>query len=379
MALITVPKRFLPPQYFPDKAIGREISSLPVTCAYTEAGCTWNGKFHEYQQHKDNCDSIVDLPSCKIGDLRPFYSTVSFSPTRSLEIDGQCPLEPPGCHNAYDSNIDNFEPEHCEQQLKEGESSHLLMIANCSQLLGSRKIVAPQQSKAQHSMIPPLQDKVKDIVMKEVQTMQRRLFSSMIREFKAREEVRASLLSQVRELEKHIRSKNAELEDRDFRLSILESSNHDGSMIWKIPQLSQRKADAENGRCTSIFSLPFFSGRYGYKMCLRLYIMGDGIGKGTHLSLFFVVMRGEFDNILQWPFTHKVTFKLINQAGGRGIADTFQPDPMSISFRKPKSEMNIASGCPQFISYAELEGGGFIMDDTIFIKCSIDTSTIQHP
>ena len=32
---------------------------------------------------------------------------------------------------------------------------------------------------------------------------------------------------------------------------------------------------------------------------------GDGIGKGTHLSLFFVVMHGEFDNILQWPFTHK--------------------------------------------------------------------------
>ena len=31
------------------------------------------------------------------------------------------------------------------------------------------------------------------------------------------------------------------------------------------------------------------------------------------MSLFFVVMKGEFDNTLQWPFTHKVTFKLINQ------------------------------------------------------------------
>ena len=51
-------------------------------------------------------------------------------------------------------------------------------------------------------------------------------------------------------------------------------------------------------------------------MCLRIYILGDGIGKGTHMSLFFVVMKGEFDNILQWPFTHKVTFKLINQCGG---------------------------------------------------------------
>ena len=183
----------------------------------------------------------------------------------------------------------------------------------------------------------------------------------------------------VTKLEKTIKAKSAESEDRDFRLSLIENSNHDGSMIWKIPQFSQRRADAQSGKYTSIFSLPFYSGRYGYKMCLRLYIMGDGIGKGTHLSLFFVVMRGEFDNILQWPFTHKVTFKLINQAGGRDIVDTFQPDPMSSSFRKPKSDMNIASGCPRFVSHTELERGGFIVDDTVFIKCMIDTSTIHHP
>ena len=176
-----------------------------------------------------------------------------------------------------------------------------------------------------------------------------------------------------------IQSQNAKVEEQDFRLSVIENINYDGSMIWKIPQFSQRKVDAESSKCASMLSLPFYSGRYGYKMCLRLYIMGNGTGKGTHLSLFFVVMRGEFDNILQWPFTHKVTFKLINQAGGRDIIDTFQPDPMSTSFRKPKSDMNIASGYPRFVSHTELERGGFIVDDTIFIKCFVDTSTIFHP
>jgi hypothetical protein len=209
--------------------------------------------------------------------------------------------------------------------------------------------------------------------------MKKELMRSFRSELRDREEEITGLKTQVCKLEKTLRSKTAELEDRDFRLSLIENSNHDGTMIWKIPQFSQRKADAENGKYTSIFSLPFYTGRYGYKMCLRLYIMGDGIGKGTHLSLFFVVMRGEFDNILQWPFTHKVTFKLINQAGGRDIVDTFQPDPMSSSFRKPKSDMNIASGCPRFVSHTELERGGFIVDDTIFVKCSIDTSTIHHP
>lgn len=41
-------------------------------------------------------------------------------------------------------------------------------------------------------------------------------------------------------------------------------------------------------------------------MCLRLYLNGDGTGRGTHLSLFFVVMRGPNDALLRWPFNQKV-------------------------------------------------------------------------
>ena len=175
-------------------------------------------------------------------------------------------------------------------------------------------------------------------------------------------------------LEATIQSKTTENEDRDFCLSLMENSNYDGTMRWKIPQFSQRMEDARTGKYTSIFSLPFNSGRYGYKTCLRLYILGDGIGKGTHMSLFFVVMKGEFDNILQWPFTHKVTFKLINQCGGRDVVDIFQPDPLSSSFQKPKTDMNVASGCPRFISLSELMQGGFIVDDTVFIKVKVDTT-----
>ena len=189
----------------------------------------------------------------------------------------------------------------------------------------------------------------------------------------------ARLNSKVLKLEKLVQSKSSEGEDRDFRLSLIENINYDGTMIWKIPQFSQRMEDARSGKYTSIFSLPFYSGRYGYKMCLRLYILGDGIGKNTHMSLFFVVMKGEFDAILQWPFTHKVSFRLINQHHGRDIVDVFQPDPLSSSFQRPKTDMNVASGCPRFISLVELDQGGFIEDNTIFIKVKVDVSTIKHP
>ena len=181
------------------------------------------------------------------------------------------------------------------------------------------------------------------------------------------EQITESLFAQVETL-----STTRLVDSPSFRLASVESGKSCGYLVWKIEPYSEHKATA-----TSMLSAPFYSGHYGYKMCLRLCIMGDGIGKGTHLSLFFVVMRGEFDNILQWPFTHKVTFKLINQAGGSDIVDTFKPHVI-----KPSQDndcMNNASGCPCFISHSELEQGGFIVDDMIFIKCSIDTSTINHP
>ena len=225
-------------------------------------------------------------------------------------------------------------------------------------------------------------DKLEQITLmmrKEIARVQDEVEGNFKSQLKRHGEEIGALRTANAKLEKMVRAKNAEIEDRDFRLSLIENSNHDGSMIWKIPQFSQRMSDAESGKYTSIFSLPFYTGRYGFKMCLRLYILGDGIGKNSHMSLFFVIMRGEFDNILQWPFTHKVTFKLLNQTGVRDVIDTFQPDPMSSSFKKPKSDMNVASGCPRFVSHQELKSGGFIIDDTIFIKCIIDRTALKNP
>ena len=52
----------------------------------------------------------------------------------------------------------------------------------------------------------------------------------------------------------------------------------------------------------AMYHLTLLHQHHGYKLCLHLYMNGDGISKGSHLSLFFVNMRGEFDYLLQWPF-----------------------------------------------------------------------------
>ena len=110
-------------------------------------------------------------------------------------------------------------------------------------------------------------------------------------------------------------------------------------------------------------------------MRLRLYLHGDGNARRTHLSLFFVLMRGPNDAVLKFPFNHKVTFCLYDQSGGgRHIIDSFRPDARSNSFQRPRSDMNIASGIPKFcaLSVVEGEGNGYVRDDAMFIKVLVD-------
>ena len=110
-------------------------------------------------------------------------------------------------------------------------------------------------------------------------------------------------------------------------------------------------------------------------MRARLYLHGDGNARKSHMSLFFVLMRSEYDAILKYPFHYKVTFCLYDQSGSqKHIIDSFRPDVKSNSFQRPRSEMNIASGIPKFVPLSTIQepGNPYVRDDTMFIKIMVD-------
>ena len=167
--------------------------------------------------------------------------------------------------------------------------------------------------------------------------------------------------------------------DQELRLQLLERATYNGILIWKIDNFSRRRQEAVDGKTLSLYSTPFYTSRPGYKMFARVYLNGDGLGKETHLSFFFVVMRGPFDALLTWPFKQKVTLSLINQSGKKHVTGSFRPDPQSSSFQRPgRKEMNVASGCPMFIRVEHLLNGGFVKDDSIFLKVVVDTSDLPN-
>ena len=182
------------------------------------------------------------------------------------------------------------------------------------------------------------------------------------------------------ELEQQVTTLSTQCTDLELQLQASLVSTYDGDFLWRIPDVSRRIRDAKTGKVTSVYSPPFFSSRTGYKMCIRAYLNGDGMGEKTHLSLFFVIMKGEFDALLSWPFQSRITLTLINQDNRSGdVREVFRANPQSKSFQRPTSEMNVASGCPKFVPLEYLNNPSYVKQDVLYIRCSVDTSFLTHP
>jgi len=173
-----------------------------------------------------------------------------------------------------------------------------------------------------------------------------------------------------------------------------------GVFIWKITDIQEKMSkpsienlfikeftclnqytldDAEVERQRSIYSSIFYSSSSGYKMRSRLFLNGVNTAKDTHLSIFFILMRHDYDAILTWPFPFRVIFTLIDQSidenGSHHHSESFWPDPTSNCFQHPQLEMSEAYGIEEFFPLNQLKQHNharYILDDTMFIKIEID-------
>ena len=166
------------------------------------------------------------------------------------------------------------------------------------------------------------------------------------------------------------------LEELNLKIEILEVKSCTGVYVWKVNDLARRTREARMGRTVSLYSPPFYTSIHGYRVCLRAYLNGDGSGKGTHISLFVVIMKSEYDDLLAWPFAHTVTLSLINQSHPttpeRSITHKFIPNAESSSFQKPEETFNIASGFPEFAPVNALNDPQYSRNDTMYFRVKLE-------
>ena len=73
------------------------------------------------------------------------------------------------------------------------------------------------------------------------------------------------LESRVEELTRQSSSTQVHVQELELQLQASLASTHNGAFLWRIPNISRRKRDAVEERITSIYSPPFYTGRWVLK------------------------------------------------------------------------------------------------------------------
>ena len=127
------------------------------------------------------------------------------------------------------------------------------------------------------------------------------------------------------------------------------------------------------------FGDPVYSHFGGYKMCLNVDANGDNYGKGTHVSVYVYLMRGDNDDNLKWPFKGIIRVSLLNQLEywQHHTMELWSPDDdvsKDTSGRVAEGERADSGwGHEQFISHKKLNCRSnkkcqYLKDDTIFFR-----------
>ena len=168
-----------------------------------------------------------------------------------------------------------------------------------------------------------------------------------------------------------------ELKNAQEAIRKLQEKLHTRKMVWKIDEFSRIMREAKRELKMKIESDPFYTEIPGYKLKALFFPNGCGSGRNTHLSVSIVVMKGEYDAILSWPFNMKVKFTLIDQEEDplkrENVVFKFTPDNFKYTnFFRPKGSENTGRGKLQFISHLKLQERRYIVDDTLFLQVEID-------
>ena len=163
-------------------------------------------------------------------------------------------------------------------------------------------------------------------------------------------------------------------------MGLLQLSNvkHTNVFLWRIDGFSEIAKKAKNEGKEKIYSDPLYTKTktdgFGYKLKVLLCPNGIGDAKNTHLSVFIIIMKDEYDAILPWHFNKKVKFTLIDQQDEPGKRDNKTAELIgqnTSNFTRPTTEENIGVGFKCFISHEELKSQHYIVDDTLFLQVEI--------
>ena len=140
----------------------------------------------------------------------------------------------------------------------------------------------------------------------------------------------------------------------EWAYPVLSTLQYEKIPVYRTIQQFRKKKENE----AELFTDPFFTAQGGYKITLRVDPNGYGSGKGTHISAYICLMKGENDYHLPFPFSGILTIKLLNwkQDTGHVVKSVAFDEKIPLEFRQrvTTGQRAIGRGYSGFLSHTKL-------------------------
>ena len=425
---------------FPNKQIDREVKSLHVYCTNKGRGCEWQGEVNYIDNHltKDGgCEYEDVLCTSGCGEViqrRDLTKHVENECPRHKVVCQYCQLR--GEHQFIDGkhNEECVEyplacPNRCEdtgyiprKDMNEHRSRCPLEVINCEYQTMGCEVMMTRQTQKKHNKekmeyhlhltkckldetsceLTETKAKMKEKNNEANSKIERANTKLNEANFKLSEIMED--LSKTKQELSHVKSQFA---DRISALEILLPKTYRSESIpvtpvafshdhsWSTQLYSDTQVSSPGNQVAPVifkmtgfakkmrikrdwFSDSFFTHDKGYRMRLQVDVAGCDEYEDTHCSVYLRLMRGRYDDYLNWPFKCSFKVKLLNHISD----DEHHSD--TIDFREVMYDRDVTSrvfgedmaesswGCPDFISHGHLLKATptcqYLKDDCIFIQ-----------
>ena len=393
--------------HFRDVHFEQRVSNLKIHCPHYKRGCKWTGELCNLKPH------LTSVQGCAYESIPCPNKCGQVMPRKDVKdhLTKQCPLRKVRCQYCNHENTyqvitgshytvcPNYPvkcPYNCGQrgikrsEVNKHETVCPLKPVVCPFKSAGCKVILVQRDFNDH-MTMYTQNHL-DMVTKSFDSLKSRAESAEKELQVARTEVldlRKQEETGKKILKKKLKAIGRNVDDlvktcSDSQRLIVQSIRSLADETFHLrkigqPLLFQMINYSEFKRSQKVWYSPPFYVADGYKMCLAVYASGDGIGRGSCVSISLCLMRGEFDEELIWPveLPFHLVVEILKQneefdTGGSGT--TAPPNPKTyMYFHADKPQDRVQDGillearkCENFVRHDVVEDWMLFYDAITF-------------
>ena len=294
------------------KGVKREVNNLTVYCPQKAEGCKWTGEINGVNCHlnlgsRDSGCGYVMLECTHQCDSKFLRSEIA-----EHEVT-ECPNRP--VENQLDALAAQMKLALSETRKLNSDLTEKMNTISCknTQLEAKCKAIETRNEDLEARNVS-LESKLRDFKAKvdtiesEKQTLKSRVAALETLAMKVFhvDRKQSNESHRLDRVEETVKKNKTELDDKCTSIE---------GFFTPTPPFYFTLCNFEHYQAVSGYqwqSPAFYTFPNGYKLCAAVYPHGTSSGRGSHISMYVSILRGEFDDQLQWPFQGSVSIDIFN-------------------------------------------------------------------